>query len=135
MQPSTMVQSPRSVKQPDVPGVDTHGSVVVVDVLVEVLVLLVDVVGDVDVLVLLVEVVSVGCVLGTTTGNGSPHPELRMAVPSASRSGSTLARTGRRFAHEAGRRLMISAQVDGLARRHRVRARARRASRGRRMEP
>ena len=51
---STIVQLPRSWKQPDVPGVDTQGSVVVV-VLVEVDVEVLDVV----VLVLVVDVVDV----------------------------------------------------------------------------
>jgi hypothetical protein len=62
VQLSRIVQFPRSSKQPDTPGVDTHGSVVVVE-LVEVDVELV----DVDVLVLLVVVVEVVVVVGTPT--------------------------------------------------------------------
>ena len=62
-----MVQSPRSVKQPDVPGVDVHGSDVVVVVLVEV-----DVV-DVEVLLLLEELVTVVEVVGTMSDSGSPQ--------------------------------------------------------------
>src|SRR6185436_3704392 len=62
VQVSRIVQLPRSSKQPDAHGVDTHGSVEVV-VLDEVDVELL----DVDVVVLLVDVVEVVEIVGTAT--------------------------------------------------------------------
>ena len=76
VQVSRIVQSPRSWKQPDTPGVDVHGSVVVVvlvEVLVEVLVLVdVEVVAVVS--VVLVTLV-VGIVLDVDVVVGSPTPQ------------------------------------------------------------
>ena len=57
MQLSRIVQLPRSSKQPDVPGVDTHGNVVLVEVVVVVDVLVLVVLVELDVVVVLLDVV------------------------------------------------------------------------------
>jgi hypothetical protein len=86
-----MVQLPRSWKQPDTLGVDTHGSVVVVllvEVLVELLVLLELVVRVVGLVVEVVWVVSVVEVVGTMSGSGSPQWASEQLVVSPSPTSS-----------------------------------------------
>jgi hypothetical protein len=75
VQVSRIVQSPRSVKQPDTPGVDVQRIVVVVEVLV-----------DVDVLVVVLVVLEVVVVGGRMIGSGSPQWASEQVEASASSS-------------------------------------------------